>query len=389
MAPLLSQLSMARLLWVIAVSTISFNILYLFGHVPPVANHEDQYFFSDKWHVQKATVLAEAGDEKSVRDWMKEEANIDVTPEMEASLPTWAQIREVVGSGPVILGLESCPRFREIVPPLERMMGAAGIFNTGTNLVTHLLKKNCEIPERREKHGPKQPKESYGMRWQVPWGKHTPVKFRSIRITEFAKKMGIRNEYILPVVTIRNPYSWFGSMCKNGYTAKWDHTITRKKGDGIHRHCPDLKQGSRPNDPWNPVTATYADKREDHHLSLAHMWNDWYSYYLDISKRGGDDFPYLVIRIEDLVFYPKETLRQVCECAGGKIRDDQPFELITDSAKKDSKGHDASTGIYEAFVKYSKPNTKEQYGFSDPDYTNARKALNGTLMESLGYKHPS
>ena len=92
--------------------------------------------------------------------------------------------------------------------------------------------------------------------------------------------------------------------------------------------------------------------------------------------------------MEDLVFYPKETIYQVCECAGGKIRDDQPFELIKDSAKGDSRGHDASTGIYEAWIKYSKPNTKEHYGFSEDDYTNSRKALNGTLMEFLGYKHP-
>jgi hypothetical protein len=227
------------------------------------------------------------------------------------------------------------------------------------------------------------------MRWQVPWGKHTPVKFRKIHSAIHAT--AIKKEYILPVVTIRHPYSWFGSMCKNHYTAKWDHSPTKKKGDGKPQNCPNLKYGAMTaKSPWNPVTVTYAEGREDHHLSLAHMWNDWYGYYLDITKRGGgDDFPYLVVRMEDLVFYPKETITQVCECAGGKIRDDQTFQLITDSAKGDSKGHDASTGIYEAWVKYSKPNTKERYGLSEPDYTNAAKALNGTLMESLGYKPPS
>jgi len=262
------------------------------------------------------------------------------------------------------------------------------MFNTGTNLITRLLKENCEIPERQEKFGPHQPKEKYGMRWQVPWGKHTPVKFRNEHSTK--KAADINKDYILPVVTIRHPYSWFGSMCKNQYTAKWDHKKIMKRKNGaeaMHLGCPRLRQGSVPTAPWNPVTVKYAEEREDHHLSLAHLWNDWYSYYID--SKGGVDVPFVVIRMEDMVFYPEETLKQVCECAGGKIRTDQKFKLIEDSAKADSRGHDISTGIYEAWIKYSKPNTKKQYGFSEADYDSARTALNGALMDSLGYQHPS
>jgi len=380
------------------------NVVYLIPHLPKIGMHENHYVFSDKGHMEKASEgITDAAMHEfrsssnnsnstsnkkgsrnaetiSVGDWMKQLAGIDLTPEMEANLPSWSKVREVVGDGPVVLGLESCPRFRDIVPPLERMLGAAGMFNTGTNLVTHLLKKNCEIPERRELHGPNQSKESYGMRWQVPWGKHTPVKFRMLHSTQHAA--AIKKEYVLPVVTIRHPYSWLGSMCKNSYAAKWPH-----KRD----NCPHLKQGQRDTAPWNPVTVTYAEDRKDHHISAGHLWNDWYSYYLEGPKRrgGGDDFPYVVVRMEDLIFYPQETTRTICECAGGKIRDDQPFQLITDSAKGDSKGHDASTGIYEAWIKYSQPNTKERYGFTDIDYRSALKALNGTLMESFGYKHPS
>lgn len=392
----LSQLSMARILVAIAVMTITFNAVLVFHHLPEPYVHENTRSGHDSQNAHAETsretdskvAHISGGDEKSVSDWMKEVAGLELTAEMEEKLPTWSQIREVVGTGPVILGLESCPRFRELVPPLERMLGSSGMFNTGTNLVTHLLKKNCEIPERRLKVGPNQSKESYGMRWQVPWGKHTPVKFRKLHSTK--KAADIRKEYILPVVTIRHPYSWFGSMCKNGYTAKWDHRRTPKKGDGKPKNCPSLKYGDSPKTAWNPVTVTYAEKREDHHLSLAHLWNDWYAYYLDLGKRGGgDDFPFLVIRMEDIVFHPKETIYQVCECAGGKIRDDQAFQLITDSAKGDSPGHDASTGTYEAWVKYSLPNTKERYAFSEADYNHAIRALNQTLMESLGYKHPS
>lgn len=398
MAKLLSDFFMARLLLVAATMMIMLNVVFLLPHVADIPVHGSHYIFTDERHMKTApasekTPVKIAGasrDGISVADWMREEANLELTPEMKENLPTWEAVREIVGDGPVVLGLESCPRFREIVPPLERMLGSAGMFNTGTNLVTHLLKKNCEITERREKAGPNQSKESYGMRWQVPWGKHTPAKFRKWHSTK--KAMEIKKEYILPVVMARHPYSWFGSMCKMRYEAKWDHVTTRKNTEEPNKGCPKLKVGQKPESPWNPVDVKYGEDRTDHHLSLAHLWNDWLAYYLDIEKRGGgDDFPLLVVRMEDLVFYPKETIQQVCECAGGKVRDDQPFEMITGSAKAigNSKGHDTSTGIFEAWVKYSKPNTKERYGFAEADYTNAAKALDGTLMKSLGYKHPS
>ncbi|KAG7374252.1 hypothetical protein IV203_013347 [Nitzschia inconspicua] len=406
---------LARLLAGFTVLTVVVNVVILAPKISFVG--ENHYFFSEENHMHRSSRHHLAGNatrsqqargnkpgsvkstpsllpdkdnphqiprlsfsEEEGRQYILDifqEAGVSLTPEMESQLPTWQQVRDVVGDHPHILNLECCPAFREKVPPLERMLGASGMFNTGTNLVTHLLKQNCEIPERREKYGPHQSKESYGMRWQVPWGKHTPVKFRKDHSTK--KASAINKEYILPIVTIRHPYSWFKSMCKNGYTAQWDHHKTGK--DGLTRGCPNLKTGSQ--SVWNPVTVKYADNRDDHHLSLAHLWNDWYSYYLDQA-----DFPFLVIRMEDLVFYPKETTKIVCECAGGKIRTDQEnFSFVVDSAKADSPGHDKSTGIFAAWVKYSRP-PPPRFGFSQSDYTAAKEALNDRLMGLMGYKHP-
>mmetsp|Transcript_27743 Transcript_27743/g.67534 ORF Transcript_27743/g.67534 Transcript_27743/m.67534 type:complete len:404 (-) Transcript_27743:769-1980(-) len=303
---------------------------------------------------------------------MFKEAEVNLTSDQIDALPTWSQVQQVVGTHPHVLNLESCARYREIVPPLERMLGSAGPFNTGTNLVTHLLKQNCEIPERREKCGPHESKECYGMRWQVPWGKHTPAKFRNQHSTLKAQK--IKKEYILPVVTMRNPYTWFKSMCHNGYAARWKH---RKSEMG----CPNLKDPQEGGS-WNPVKVLYGEGREDDHLSLAHMWNDWYGYYLKEA-----DYPFVALRMEDLVFYPKETIRQVCECAGGKIRTDQSFKFIVESAKADSPGHDKTTGIYEAWIKYSKP-APAMGGLSAEDFLHSKEALNRTLMNLMGYRHP-
>jgi hypothetical protein len=64
------------------------------------------------------------------------EANVTLTQEMMDQLPTWNQVQSVVGEHPFIDGLERCAEFRATVPALERMLGAAGMFNTGTNLGT-------------------------------------------------------------------------------------------------------------------------------------------------------------------------------------------------------------------------------------------------------------
>jgi hypothetical protein len=90
-------------------------------------------------------------------------------PSILQQLPTLAQVHAVWGTQPVIVGLDSCTRFQQQVPEIRRMLGAAGMFSTGTNLVTQLLKKNCVIPARLREYGANASKEQLGVRWQVPW----------------------------------------------------------------------------------------------------------------------------------------------------------------------------------------------------------------------------
>ena len=80
-------------------------------------------------------MLTEEEGRQHIFDLFKE-AKVELTPEIEKELPTWSQIQEVIGPHPFVLGLENCERFQQEVPPLERMLGSAGMFNTGTNLVT-------------------------------------------------------------------------------------------------------------------------------------------------------------------------------------------------------------------------------------------------------------
>jgi hypothetical protein len=295
------------------------------------------------------------------------EAGITVTAETEQKLPTWNQVTSLYSSEPVIGGLDTCANFRDKVPAERRMLGAAGMFSTGTNLITVLLKQNCVIPARAALYGADATKEKLGMRWQVPWGKHTPARYKTQHHATHASD--IAKDDILPVVTIRHPWTWMQSMCKNPYSARWSHW----------KKCPNLLQEDGVS--WNNVTVKYGAAVESYQ-SLAHLWNDWYRQYVHDA-----DYPFVMIRMEDLVFHTQSTVTQVCACAGGEIRTDRPFQYVADSAKKDSPGHDTTTGYAEAWIKYSKP-LKVMAGFAEDDYEAALKALNSDLMDKFGYHHP-
>lgn len=98
-------------------------------------------------------------------------ANVEIDEDLAAQLPRWDDVVSLYGESPIIHGLETCEPYREMVKPGDRMIGPAGMFNTGTNLLFELLKVNCDIKEAHKKR--REPRRN-GMRWQAPWGKHNP-----------------------------------------------------------------------------------------------------------------------------------------------------------------------------------------------------------------------
>jgi hypothetical protein len=103
-----------------------------------------------------------AGKERILQ--ILQEAGItDISQEQLRKLPTWDDVVSLYGDGPKIVGLEtSCESFRSTVSPSERLIGVAGTFNSGTNLLAELLIANCRISTRQAKYG----KRSHGIRWQ-------------------------------------------------------------------------------------------------------------------------------------------------------------------------------------------------------------------------------
>lgn len=110
-------------------------------------------------------------DKGPVLDVLREAGINEISSSLMDALPTWRAVVDHYGSHPIIRGLETCQKYRDKVPEVRRMLGAAGMFSSGTNLVTQLLKNNCQIPARVKQYGINATREEHGMRWQVPWGK--------------------------------------------------------------------------------------------------------------------------------------------------------------------------------------------------------------------------
>jgi hypothetical protein len=329
-------------------------------------------------------------------------------------LPDWSQVQERFGKGPKIIGLDRCASFNAKAPPKYRAMGPAGPFNSGTNFLYNLLTENCYVPppEGRTKHS-----SITGILWQVPWGKHQSPRFRESHrhnsLQKVTKSIDLEvNEYTLPIVMVRDPFIWFQSMCKVRYAAHWYHIVPE--------HCPNFipnhverewfhksKQELRRHyngDVWKidnvfekanftldntkgpiPVWVRYKSETRNH-ASLAHMWLEWYEEYFSA------DWPRLMVRLEDLVFYPHETLRQICECYDGAVYiGDDKLSLSLDSVKGGSdnihgKAEDRP-GLVEAMINHALQNRTK--GMTQDDYAFAASLLQDSeIRQAFGYNIP-
>lgn len=299
---------------------------------------------------------------------LKEAGIEDFDPATVAKLPSWDQVEALYGKGPVVYGLDTCKKFRESVPAEDASVASAGIFNSGTNTLAMYMNANCVMPEnKKEKYG--------GMRWQVPWGKHMVAKRKWTNTVSNDRK--VNKTTVMPIVAIRDPYSWMQSMCRHPYAAKWHHSP---------KHCPNLVPDQRDMNLFPfledqiPVKIKYPEESE-HWDNLVHLWNDWYRQYYDA------DYPRLIVRFEDLLFNVKEMVQTVCECVGGVPRQEGQFAYVVDSGKF-GKGHPEKgakhTNMISAMAKYG--SDKHRYtSLTDEDLTLAYENLDPELMMAFQY----
>ena len=278
-------------------------------------------------------------------------------------LPTWTQVTKLYGDHPIIYGLERCESFTSSIDPSVSFFGIAGTFNSGTNLLAEILIQNCQITKRMEKFGTEQK----GMRWQVPWGKHTPVEFRDAHVTTTDKDVPLENSF--PMIAIRDPYRWLMSMCRHKYTVNWFHNKTA---------CPNLY--SEQLGKINPVKVRYAAMR-DSKPHLPAIYNDFYNSYLTA------EFPRVLVRFEDLLFFGKNVTQTLCKCGGGDPRRSH-FRHVSESAKLGTAAHGADkTSLLQAIIRYGKGDDRT-VGMTQKDLQLAKELFDPKLLEMFRYTHP-
>jgi len=170
--------------------------------------------------------------------------------------------------------------------------------------------------------------------------------------------------------------------------------------------CPQLKYAmdgtsvGNVDEEYNAINVSYGPG-PSHHKSLGHLWNDWYGEYLYSNTNNGSGgttttsapFPRLIVRFEDIIFFPYEVTQQICTCAGGILGhriDDKDvvngtFHYVVRSAKA-GVGHGPASqrnGLIDSWVRYGRDNPKDEY--SESEIQVAKEILDPWIMETFEY----
>ncbi len=236
----------------------------------------------------------------------------------------------------------------------------SGFFNSGTNLLAHLLGKNCNFPESQE-----QDEDQGRTLWAVPWGKHSRAIARDIQTVP--RYADYNKTKVLTAIMVRSPFDVLESMCRNSYSVHYQ--------EAMNSTCPYMV------DPQTgellPVDVGLKLPRT-RYPSILHFWNEWYREYLHDFEH-----PRLFIRLEDLAVHPRETVEAICECAGGTVSDDFQFKLTN---PKEGMGHGKESeknGLIEAWTRLG-----HAISFPSQDYEAVKTHLDTELMTNFLYRVP-
>ena len=121
---------------------------------------------------------------------------------------------------------------------------------------------------------------------------------------------------VLPVVIVKDPLTWFKSMCRERYDVlgPW----FRKQG--ISKKCPELLDHGK-----TAVDVGWADANHSVYDSILDLWSTWHRDYADLAE------PPIFVRFEDLLYDPAAFVEPICKCAGGTVT--HPIHIMTDNVK--------------------------------------------------------
>ena len=283
-----------------------------------------------------------------------------------AMLPKWSEVTTFYGS-PKVIGLEHCSTYQQFISIDSRTIGVAGTFNSGTNLLSELLQLNCHIPG--------------GILWQVPWGKHLPASMRGNHTTRDNQHIPYKST--LPVVTVRDPYTWMQSMCRQSYNAQFEHA-KQHSCPNIIPYPSDIQAHPRfATMEYIPVHVTYPSHLKVRHASLVHMWNEWYNEYVHILPPS---IPRLIVRMEDLLFHGQDVITTICHCAGGTMETTfHHLPYIANQHYGIDRNH-TEKGLIRSLIQYGNISSR-RIGYPSFQLQAVQDLLDVQLMELFGYPY--
>jgi len=164
-------------------------------------------------------------------------------------------------------------------------------------------------------------------------------------------------------------------QCKSPYDARWKR--------GLQSRCPNiLPTREELKEPYYRDLTTYDVNTTNyqagynyltHYKSLPDLWSSWNGDYLHA------DFPRLIIRMEDTVFYPERVMRMISECSGMPIK--EPFQYMTKKGKGES-----DTNLVTAMVKYGSDRGRVSGDVTARELRYLQTALDPVLMKLLRYR---
>lgn len=179
---------------------------------------------------------------------------------------------------------------------------------------------------------------------------------------------------VLPIVILRDPFSWLQSMCSHPYATSWRHT---------EQHCPNLVPSDEdrkvfehlPHESFE-VTIKFDKNMKYQYRSLVHLWSEWYRQYLE------SDYPVLLIRFEDLIFQPVVVLQSIADCVSGTLRSPIQYQV------KSSKSHGSGTDYIKALIKTADTKARSK-NMTMADMQFASTHLDSELMNLFHYNIPT
>lgn len=134
-----------------------------------------------------------------------------------------------------------------------------------------------------------------------------------------------------------------------------------------------------------PAHARYHQGLRVKYDSIAHLWNEWYGEYANITT---SEFPRLIVRMEDILFRADEVVPQICHCFGGTMSNSLEQIRYYSNVANQNPGVDngKGSGLLRSIINYSNKTLRRE-SYQTVQLEAAKEVLDPSLMKLFGYKY--